>query len=69
MKLPDPNVTDAGTQNYLRLLVKTLTAELARKMESRTAVDSVLLVSPNRSVYSVQVSDAGVLSTTKLFEG
>lgn len=69
MKLPIPpqNILDKGVLSYLQLLIKTLTPVVS---EDRNAPkQSVLLASPNRSVYSITVSDEGVLQTTLIQEG
>lgn len=59
MKLPYPNnVADNSTRNYLINLVKALSGQ-----DTRSAVGSILLASPNGSVYSVVVADDGTLST------
>lgn len=68
MKLPNPPATiaDRGVLDYLQLLVKTLTPVVS---EDRNAPkQSVLLASPNGSVYSVTVTDAGALQTTLEFD-
>lgn len=49
---------------YLESLTKFLDRELRRRPETGTAVNSVLLQSPNNSVYEVTVSNAGVLVIT-----
>jgi hypothetical protein len=53
---------------YLGTLVDYLRRELAKRPPANTAVDSVLLVSPNRSVYTVRVTDTGTLETTLEYE-
>jgi hypothetical protein len=70
MKLPTPPpLSDNPTQGYLTNLVKTLTTILSTKLDSNTAVGSVLLASPDGSVYTVQVTNAGVITATKVFQG
>ena len=68
MKLPQPpiNLADKSMFSYLTLLVKALTPVVAEDRNAPKA--SVLLVSPNGSVYSVEVTDAGVLQTTLVYE-
>lgn len=69
MRLPTPDrVTDASTKVYLLELVKSLTTRLRLDPGVNTAADSVLLASPSGSVYSVKVTDGGVLETTLVYE-
>lgn len=50
--------------SYLGLLVKYINAEFIRRPPNATLTGSLQLASPNGSVYTVAVSDAGVLETT-----
>lgn len=67
MKLPLPaNITDQPTADYLRTLINVIQNEMDKKLSSESGVASVLLVSPNGSVYNVTVNNAGALTTTLL---
>lgn len=69
MRLPAPDrVADASTKSYLMDLVKALTSRLRLDPGVNTAADSILLASPSGSVYSVKVTDGGVLETTLVYE-
>lgn len=64
MRLPTPDeVKDPETRSYLMRLVKALTGAQSQAAGGNTAVASVLLASPNGSVYNVTVTDAGVIET------
>lgn len=68
MRIPTPDtVTDAATKGYLLRLVKYLTDQFSTQPAVNTAAASVILASPNGSVYSVKVTDAGVLETELMF--
>lgn len=70
MKLPmPPGSMPPATRGYLGSLVTAITQALSKKVDANTGAGSVLLVSPDGSVYSVQVTDAGALTTTKLYDG
>lgn len=67
MKLPLPDaVKDQDTSDYLRKLTGAIQIELDKKLSGESGVASVLLVSPNGSVYNVTVNNAGALTTTLL---
>jgi len=69
MKIPSPPGTIPGEiRAYLMNLVKALTASDRYVVRSNVAVGSILLVSPNGSVYNVTVTDAGVLDTELLHD-
>ena len=61
---PPADIFNAPTRNYLMRLVQSLTAIVNRKAEKDIPQASVLLVSPNGSVYTVKVTDAGALVAT-----
>jgi hypothetical protein len=70
MKLPVPgtNVNDLGVKTYLTQLVRALNSGLSKMVTTESPVGSVLLVSPNGSVYTVKVTDAGVLETELVYD-
>lgn len=69
MRIPSPdNVTEPSTKAYLSGLVKFLTNQFSAQPGVNTAADSVILASPNGSVYSVKVTDAGVLDVTLMYD-
>lgn len=53
---------------YLTTLVDYLRRELMKRPPANTAVDSILLASPNGSVYTVRVTDTGTLETSLAYE-
>lgn len=59
-----PGNLDAQTRNYLMLLIKQLTGALLARPPKEQPQGSILLASPNGSVYTVTVTDAGVLTAT-----
>lgn len=67
--IPAPKFSDVpGVLRYLTTLVEYLRRELMRRPPANTAVDSILLASPNGSVYTVRVTDTGTLETTLAYE-
>lgn len=65
MNLPKiPRTNDPALDKYLRDLSVAIQKELALKYSLTTPTDSVLLVSPDGSVYTVAVADDGTLNTT-----
>lgn len=69
MKLPvPPNSLEVGIRAYTMNLVKALNIVLQNKQSVNTAQPSVLLASPNGSVYTVTVTDAGVLQTALVYD-
>lgn len=69
MKLASPDsVRDEGTKSYLLRLVKQLSSAFDDRPAQNTGRDELLLVSPNGSVYSVKVTDAGAIQTTLKFQ-
>lgn len=67
-KPPPVNKIDSWSTltDYLRQLAVYLTKEFQRRPAPGTAVGSVLLASPNGSVYTVQVTDLGALTVTQV---
>lgn len=69
MKLVTPDaVKDEATKSYLLRLVKQLSGAFDSRPAQNTGTGELLLVSPNGSVYSVKVTDAGVLQTTLKYD-
>lgn len=67
--IPSPKFLDyPEITKYLGTLVDYLRRELAKRPPANTAVDSILLASPNGSVYTVRVTDIGTLETTLAYE-
>jgi|GEM_PF-6884289 len=67
--IPVPRFTGfPAVLDYLNILIKYLRKELDARPPQNTAVSSVLLASPNGSVYTVQVTDAGVLEAVLTYE-
>lgn len=54
-------------RRWLRDFSTSLDHELRPYVRNDVAVGSILLVSPNGSVYSVAVADDGTLNTTAVF--
>lgn len=68
--IPNPPASlEPTTRGYLSVLVKSLLQILSTRLDVRSPVSSVLLASPNGSVYTVTVTDAGVLQATKVQDG
>lgn len=65
---PKKDITPPALYDYLSRLVRALHNEFGKRPVRNTAVGSVELVSPNGSVYTVAVTDAGVLSVTKVLD-
>lgn len=59
-----PSTFPVDLQLYLRDFSTGLQRELERYVQKDVGVASILLVSPNGSVYSVAVADDGTLNTT-----
>lgn len=69
--LPDPPDTwraDPNVALYLRQLVGALSLELSKRISVTQANHEILLTSPRGNIYSVQVSDAGVVTTTLMYQ-
>lgn len=68
MKIPPVpnNIQDAAVSEYFRVVVRALDDLQRRSLVTERATASVLLASPNGTVYSVQVDDAGTVTTTKV---
>lgn len=66
-ELPDApplNSTIDEVLSYLPRLSMSLVAALNKKVSVRSPTAEILLYSPNGSVYSVSVDNAGVISST-----
>jgi len=63
-----PNLEDDRCEKFLKNLTSYIQRELKKRPEQEQALGSVLLVAPNGSVYTVQVDNAGTLSTTLVAE-
>lgn len=68
LPMPDTNINDLGVKTYLTQLVRAILSGTSRMVTTESPVGSVLLVSPNGSVYTVKVTDAGVLTTELLYD-
>lgn len=66
---PPGNLIDPLSRTYLSNLVKAITQADRDYIQRGRAEGQVLLASPNGSVYTVQVDDAGVLFTTLVRNG
>ena len=65
MRLPNPpGSLPVEIRSYLQTLVKAIMGADTFTVRTNVAVGSVLLASPNGSVYTVTVSDTGTLTTT-----
>lgn len=58
---PPPRIYDVGAFSQLLNVIKT---SLSFAVSKEEAVDSILLQSPNGSVYKLSVDDTGTLVTT-----
>jgi hypothetical protein len=61
-----PQNIDNDTRLYLQNLTKAVSDHSRSTITKEQPVDSILLVSPNGSVYAVGVDDTGALTTTQL---
>lgn len=69
LRLPAPDTTvPPAVKAYLDQLLKALHGTLTSVVSTNTPVGSILLVSPNGSVYSVKVTDAGALVTEIVYD-
>lgn len=69
MRLPfPPGTVPSEVRTYLATLVKALIGADKGVVRSNIAVGSILLVSPNGSVYNVKVTDAGALTTELMYD-
>jgi hypothetical protein len=59
-----PLNVDSQLARFMRDLLISVKTALDSKLDKEEAQGSVLLASPNGSVYSVAVSDAGILTAT-----
>jgi len=57
-----------GIKTYLTQLVRALNGSMSRMVTTESPVGSILLVSPNGSVYTVKVTDAGALVTELMYD-
>jgi len=65
MRLPPiPSTDNPALNQWMRDISNAVDREFNDYIQKLTATDSVLLASPNGSVYSVAVDDAGTLTTT-----
>lgn len=60
---PAPDFKEAGLKPYFDTLNNDVRRELMARSVRTEPVDSILLISPNKTVYKITVSDTGVLST------
>lgn len=72
--LPLPNLTmdqkyAGNLQAYLLLLVNSMQSELNDRPTVNEPINSVLMYSPDRSIWQVTISNAGVLAATKVQNG
>lgn len=63
-----PDGLDPNTRSYLQRFIKSLVSQMSRKLDTERPSASVLLASPNGSVYTVRVDDSGTLSTTLVYD-
>lgn len=63
-----PGSIEQPLRAYLTNLANAITREFNRRPTPESPVSSVLLASPDGSVYSVAVTDAGVLTATKVYD-
>lgn len=69
MRFPNiPQDIKDSMKQFLRDLSQQLDSEFKQRVPNTTGTSEVLLVSPSRKVYSVRVSDAGVISATLVNE-
>lgn len=70
MKLPTPpSSLDAATRDYIQQLVRAIDHNYASMLYRDRATDQLLLSSPDKSVYSIQVEDDGTVITTLVAGG
>lgn len=70
MILPQPpDNIDPAVKVYLQNLVRALGANQKDTMTKSQSVNQLLVSSPDKSVFSIQVDDAGTLVTTKVAGG
>lgn len=68
MKLPEiPRTIDGKLQEYLQNFSRAVQNLDTASIKKDQAAGSVLLVSPDGSVYSLTVDNAGTLSTTLVY--
>ena len=70
LNLPSPgtNINDLGVKTYLHNLVRAILGGTKNMVTTESPVGSILLVSPDGSVYSVKVTNAGALTTELLYD-
>jgi len=66
-RIPEDVETVDGRRRFFNTLIEWMDREINRRHQIGTAQSSVLLTSPNGSVYEVKVSNAGVLSATLVY--
>lgn len=65
--MSSPPIAPAGPlQAFLRDLTRWAVMEFNRRTPERQPVPELFLTSPDKSVWRVEVSDAGAISTTKV---
>lgn len=70
MKLPPPPVNmDPTTRAYVQNLVRAISQNLDTVLYKDKTTDQILLSSPDKSVYSLQVEDDGTVITTLIAGG
>lgn len=65
---PPPPAMDPTVRNYMTVVVRSVLSALAEKLDRRSPTDSILLASPNGSVYTVKVADDGTLITELAYD-
>lgn len=63
---PPPQSLPADQRTYLQQLTRAIDQADRETLKRNVGTQQVLLVSPGGSVYSVQVTDAGALTTTQV---
>lgn len=58
-----PEFTEPGISRHFDRVALDVSRELSARPTRTEAVDNILLISPNGTVYKVTVSNAGVLTT------
>ena len=63
-----PPAMEPVTRNYMTVVVRSILSALAEKLDQRSPAGSILLASPNGSVYTVKVADDGSLVTELVYD-
>jgi len=70
MILPQPPSSfDPAVRSYFQSLIRAIEANQKGVLAKSKSTDQLLLSSPDKSVWSIQVDDAGALSATKVAGG